>query len=70
MRNFTVSKPDSHKISCVEQIPDGLKGIVIAVHGFTSSKESPTVQMLLRRLPAAGRRWPWAPGQGHQGICG
>ena len=28
--------------------------IVIAIHGFTSSKESPTVRMLQRRLPAAG----------------
>ena len=54
MRKFTVSKANSHKVSCVEQIPDVPKGIVIAVHGFTSSKESPTVQMLLRRLPAAG----------------
>ena len=54
MRNFTVQKSDFHKVACVEEIPEGAKTIVIAVHGFTSSKESPTVRRLLDRLPAAG----------------
>ncbi len=54
MRNFTVQKSDFHKVACVEEIPEGAGTIVIAVHGFTSSKESPTVRRLLNRLPAAG----------------
>ena len=54
MRNFTVQKSNFHKVACVEEIPEGAKTIVIAVHGFTSSKESPTVRRLLDRLPAAG----------------
>lgn len=54
MRKFTIVKANSHKVSCVEQIPDNPKGIAIIVHGFTSSKESPTVQMLLKKFPEAG----------------
>ena len=41
-------------MACVKEIPESPKGIVIAIHGFTSSKESPTVQLLLQRLPGAG----------------
>lgn len=54
MRRFTISKPDSHLVACVEEIPGCPERIVIAVHGFTSSKESPTVQLLLKRMPEAG----------------
>ena len=54
MHNFTLTKSNSHKVACVEEIPDHAGMVAIAVHGFTSSKESPTVQMLLRRLPEAG----------------
>ena len=67
MRNFTVQKSDFHKVACVEEIPEGAGTIVIAVHGFTSSKESPTVRRLLDRLPAAGigvvgmRSCAWRP---------
>ena len=54
MENFTLEKADGHLVACVSEIPDHPKGIAIAVHGFTSSKESSTVQLLLRRLPEAG----------------
>ena len=54
MRKYSVEKPDHHKVACVEEIPGDPRGIAIAVHGFTSSKESPTVQLLLNKLPAAG----------------
>ena len=54
MRKYSVEKPDHHKVACVEEIPSDPRGIAIAVHGFTSSKESPTVQLLLNKLPAAG----------------
>ena len=54
MRKYTVEKPNHHQIACVEEIPCDPHGICIAVHGFTSSKESPTVRMLLEKLPAAG----------------
>ena len=54
MHGFTIKKANGHSVSCVEEIPYGADKIAVAIHGFTSSKESPTVQMLLRRLPAAG----------------
>lgn len=54
MRKYTIEKPNHHQIACVEEIPHDARGIAIAVHGFTSSKESPTVQLLLKKLPAAG----------------
>ena len=54
MNNFGIMKADCHIVPCVSEVPDGAKKIVIAVHGFTSSKESATVQMLLQRLPSAG----------------
>lgn len=54
MRKFALQKANGHSVACVEEIPADAKGITIAIHGFTSSKESPTVQLLLKRLPAAG----------------
>lgn len=54
MENFTLRKADSHMIACVREVPEKPEGVVIAIHGFTSSKESSTVSLLLRRLPAAG----------------
>ena len=54
MENFTISKKDGHRISCVKEIPSHPNGIVLAIHGFTSSKESPTYRLLLSRLPGLG----------------
>lgn len=51
---FNIKKNDDNNISCIKEIPDHPKGIVIAIHGFTSSKESSTYRRLLDRLPAAG----------------
>ncbi|MBQ1424316.1 MAG: hypothetical protein IIY96_07745, partial [Lachnospiraceae bacterium] len=49
-----LKKPDGYTVSAIEKVPEDPSGIVIAVHGFSSSKECPTFQMLLDRLPAAG----------------
>ena len=54
MRKFTILKRNSCRVACVEEVPPGARKIVIAVHGFTSSKESPTVQLLLQKMPSAG----------------
>ena len=54
MKYFDILKSDGSRVSCVREMPDPLKGIVIAIHGFTSSKESSTYRRLLKRLPAAG----------------
>ncbi len=54
MKKTILKKPGGYCVSCIEQIPDPCKGIVIAVHGFSSSKECATYQVLLRKLPAAG----------------
>ncbi|MDO5702971.1 MAG: alpha/beta fold hydrolase, partial [Lachnospiraceae bacterium] len=39
---------------CIKEIPSDPKGLVIAVHGFSSSRECATFKMLMRRMPAAG----------------
>ena len=54
MQDFTITKQDGNVISCVREIPDHFDGIVIAVHGFTSSKESSTYRRILSRMPEAG----------------
>ncbi len=51
---FNIQKSDGNIVSCVKRIPDHPTGIVIAVHGFTSSKESSTYRLLIKRLPEAG----------------
>ena len=54
MESVKIEKPDHNIVSCLKEIPENPKGIVIAIHGFSSSKECATYQMLFRRLPAAG----------------
>ena len=54
MEVFRIEKPDKHIVSCVKEVPDNPRGIVIAIHGFSSSKECSTYQMLLRKMPASG----------------
>ncbi len=54
MNIFTITKEDGNLVSCLKEIPENPRGIVIAVHGFSSSKECSTYQLLLRRMPPAG----------------
>ena len=54
MEKFTIKKKNGQGISCVMEVPQPFRGIVIVVHGFSSSMDCGTYQMLLRRLPAAG----------------
>lgn len=54
MITYDIKKPGGAYVSCGEVIPEKAEKIVIAVHGFTSSKESPTVQLLMKRLPEKG----------------
>ena len=54
MEKITLKKQNGYSVSCIKEIPDNCKGIVIAVHGFSSSKECHTYQVLLRKLPPAG----------------
>ena len=54
MENFSILKTSGSRVSCDREIPEHPKGIVIAIHGFASSKESSTYRLLLKRLPEAG----------------
>lgn len=54
MEYIKISKQDSNIVPCVKSIPEKPKGIVISIHGFSSSKECATYKMLLRKLPEAG----------------
>ena len=54
MEQFDIHKIIGSKVSCVKAFPEHPSGIVIAIHGFSSSKESPTYRRLLERFPASG----------------
>ena len=54
MESVKIKKIDQNIVSCLMENPEHPKGIVIAIHGFSSNKECATFQMLFRRLPAAG----------------
>ena len=54
MEYFSIRKNNGYNVSCVKEIPENPEKIVIAVHGFSSSKESSTYRLLLKRLPDAG----------------
>ena len=54
MEKLKLQKKNSHIVSCVIEVPQNPRGIVIAVHGFSSSKEGTTYQLLMKRLPKAG----------------
>ena len=54
METFQIQKSDGNVVSCMQEIPDSPRGIVLAIHGFSSSKACGTFQVLRRRLPPAG----------------
>jgi len=54
MEKLVLKKQSGYSVSCIKEIPDNCKGIVIAVHGFSSSKECATYRVLLKKLPVAG----------------
>ena len=54
MKSVKIRKQDGYVVPCVREVPDDPRGIVIAVHGFSSSKECATYQLLLRKMPPAG----------------
>lgn len=54
MEYFNLQKKDGNMVSCVKEVPADPRGIVIGIHGFTSSKEGSTYQLLRERMSAAG----------------
>lgn len=53
-RELKIKKGDQNIVPCTAVIPDDLKGVVLVVHGFASSKECHTYQLLKEILPQAG----------------
>ena len=53
MNRLKILKEDGHLIPVILKVPEEADSVVIMVHGFTSSKECPTGQLLLRRMPEA-----------------
>ena len=49
-----IVKKNGQIVSHMEKIPASPKAVIIVIHGFSSSKESPTFELLRRRLPEAG----------------
>ena len=54
MESVKIKKPDQHTVSCLKEVPENPRGIVIAIHGFSSSKECATYKTLFRKMPEAG----------------
>ena len=54
MINGELKRPGSYDVPYSAEIKGGEKTAVIVVHGFASSKESPTVKMLMENLPKHG----------------
>ena len=54
MNSSKILKENGHVIPVIVEVPEEADSVVIMVHGFTSSKECPTGQLLLRRMPEAG----------------
>ncbi len=51
---LVLKKQNGYSVSCIQEIPKHCRGIVIVVHGFSSSKECYTYQILMEKLPSAG----------------
>ena len=47
MEKYVIVKKNRIPVSCIREIPEDPTGIVIAVHGFSSSKTGPTYRLLL-----------------------
>ncbi len=54
MEKYIIVKKNGIPVSCVREIPGDPAGIVIAVHGFSSSKEGATYRLLLESMPSYG----------------
>ena len=54
INHIVLTTNDGMKVPCNFLIPDNHEGVVIVLHGFGSSKESVTGQLLLDMLPASG----------------
>ncbi len=54
MTKETIPGRNNYNISCLHNITGNEKIVVVASHGFGSSKESPTVLNLMKALPAHG----------------
>lgn len=54
MGEYKIKKDGHYIVPCTTAIPEDPKGIVVAVHGFASSKDCQTYQLLKEILPPAG----------------
>lgn len=64
MKKIKILKEDGHIIPVILEVPEEADSVVIMIHGFTSCKECPTGELLLRRMPEAGiPGLPWYTGK-------
>ncbi|MBR2779109.1 MAG: alpha/beta fold hydrolase [Firmicutes bacterium] len=54
MDSFQLKKQNGAAVPGLSLVPDGVRDIIIMVHGFGSSRDCMTAQMLFRRMPPAG----------------
>ena len=54
MEKILLKKQNGHEIPCIAEFPEGMKKLVIVIHGYDSSKESENAANLMRNLPGKG----------------
>lgn len=54
IKDFKLKKENGGIVPCLVKMPKDLKGIIIMVHGFTSSKSCATAELLFRSMPPTG----------------
>ena len=54
MERLLLKKENGHGVPCVGVFPEGLRKLVIVIHGYDSSKESENAANLMRLLPQEG----------------
>lgn len=54
MKKIVLNKTNGYKVPAFLEVPEDASGIVIAVHGLTSSKECSTYKTLFRIFPESG----------------
>lgn len=54
IKEIKLKKRNGATVPCLCKVPENLKGMIIMIHGFTSSKSCATAELLFRTMPHAG----------------
>lgn len=54
MEQILLKKSNGQEVPCIAEFPEGLRKLVLVIHGYDSSKESENAANLMRMLPQKG----------------